>query len=125
MNWLLFFLPLLVILSPLKAQFTVKGTVINELDIQYVELVVSTKPGIYNSSRTQPRIWLDFGRGLDTTQAGEVVKLVKGVAPVNFKSAIDALNYVYKNGWDLLYQYPLSQSNTYHYILRRRYPKNK
>ena len=125
MNRLIFSLLLLLAFSSLKAQLVVKGTIVNELDVQYIELVATNEFSTSNHLITRTHIWIDFGQGLDTTQAGEVVKLVKGSPPVTFRSAIEAINYAYKNGWDLLYQYPLNRSAIYHYILQRRYPKNK
>ncbi len=109
-------------LIPVTAQIRVGSTNIDSLDIHYIELVG------FNRTGYQASVWLDFGQNYDLTKVGEFLKPVNDHERVRFKSVVDALNYLYKNGWEFIQSYAAGdyQRGEYqHYVLQRRSQTNK
>jgi hypothetical protein len=100
-----------------NAQIIVGSTNIDSLDIQYIEVFGQ------NRSTYQASIWVDFGRGYELSKAGEFLKPINDHERVRFKSVVDALNYFYKNGWEVIQSYAAGdyQRGEYlHHVLQRR-----
>ncbi len=79
-----------------SAQVYVDGENINQKDIQYCQLF-ATNPTLLSRSFA----WIDYGQGgrpnwRKTEIAGEDRK------PIIFNSTMDALNFMVRNGWDLV-----------------------
>lgn len=94
-----------------KARITVGGVNVDSLDIQYIEILGQ------NRSNFEASIWVDFGRGYELTRAGEFLKPTNDHERVRFKSFVDALNYFYKNGWEVIQAY--AAADYQHYVLQR------
>lgn len=97
-----------------KAQIRVGSINIDSLDIQYIELIG------FNRSTWEASVWIDFGRNYTTTKSSEFLKPVNDHEGVRFASVVEALNYIYKNGWELVNVYIPSPDSPRHYVLQRR-----
>ncbi|WP_020604729.1 hypothetical protein [Spirosoma spitsbergense] len=99
-------------LSIANAQIRVGNVNVDSLDIHYIELIGQ------NRSNYEASIWVDFGRGYELNRAGEFLKPINDHERVRFKSVVDALNYFYKNGWEVIQAY--ATGDYQHYVLQRR-----
>lgn len=97
-----------------QAQLTVGGVNLNNEDIQYIELIG------YNRSSTEAVVWIDFGENYTSNKSGEFLKPVPNRESVRFTSVVEALNYCYKNGWELVTTYLPTTMSFHHYVLQRR-----
>lgn len=97
-----------------KAQIMVGSINVDSLDIQYIELIG------FNRSTWEASVWIDFGRNYNASKSSEFLKPVNDHEGVRFASVVEALNYVYKNGWELVNVYVPSPDASRHYVLRRR-----
>jgi 3-dehydroquinate dehydratase len=93
-----------------QAQVMVNGVNINDLGIHYVEIYGATGLNSVriNFGQSNTKVWLNFDPLTDSE--GEP-----------FRNTIAALNYLHKNGWELVL--PASQwgdDEVYAYLLRRR-----
>lgn len=97
-----------------NAQVIVDGVDVNELDIQYVDLVGRTR--LLNL--TKINVFVDYGQ--DFSWRRQTIEDANG-ARTQFNSMTDALNFMYKNGWEFVSNYHIDSDGelTYHYILRR------
>ena len=95
-----------------KAQIFTGGINVDSLDIHYVELIGQQR---FNFEAS---IWVDFGRGYELNRAGEFLKPINDHERVRFKSFADALNFFYKNGWEVIQAY--AAGDYQHYVLQRR-----
>ncbi|GAB4020460.1 hypothetical protein [Spirosoma koreense] len=103
-----------------KAQVVVGGVDVNKLDIQYIRLMGYDKlTGVMKTS-SEAVVWLDIGQGIDFRKSNEFLKPVNDQEPVRFRSVTEVLNYLYKNGWELIEQYQLDPNSFHYYILQRR-----
>ncbi|CAN5317069.1 hypothetical protein BH09BAC4_BH09BAC4_02390 [soil metagenome] len=104
-----------------KAQVVVNGTNVNNLDIQYIKLIGYDKWSVHSKTSSEAMVWLDFGQGLDLRKSSEFLRPAEGNGqePVHFKSVIEALNYLYRNGWELIQQYQPEPNSYQHYVLQR------
>jgi hypothetical protein len=98
-------------------QIIVGSVNINNLDIQYIEMLG------YNRPSNAASIWLDFGQNYDPGRSGEFLKPINDQERVRFRSLLDALNYFYKNGWELVQAYAVGEFH--HYVLQRKSRINK
>lgn len=101
-----------------KAQ-TVNNIPINELDVDYVQIVGTSK--LMSNKLT---IEIDFGQNTKFFSSGKetIVKDEDGKNTV-FNSMIDALNFMTKNGFEFVNAYAItvsSNQNVYHYLLRKK-----
>ena len=101
-----------------KAQ-TVNNIPINELDVDYVQSVGTSK--LMSNKLT---IEIDFGQNTKFFSSGKetIVKDEDGKNTV-FNSMIDALNFMTKNGFEFVNAYAItvsSNQNVYHYLLRKK-----
>lgn len=100
-----------------NAQVKVEGVDINELDIEFCQLMG------YNKSLFGQKIiiTIDYGQKHKAFQS----QLITGLdekAKV-FNSVVDALNFMSKNGWEYVSNFAVSQSTgsaVYNYLLRRK-----
>ena len=97
-----------------KAQIIAGGINVNGLDIQYMELI-----GV-NRSTSEASVWIDFGQNYDASKSSEFLKPISDHEGVRFTSVVEALNYIYKNGWELVNVYIPSPNAYRHYVLKRR-----
>ena len=99
----------------IKAQ-TVNDIPINQLDVEYVQIVGTSK-----LLSTKLTIEIDFGQNTKFFSSGKetVVKDENGKNMV-FNSMIDALNFMTKNGFEFVNAYAITEDgqNVYHYLLR-------
>ncbi|QDK79457.1 hypothetical protein EXU85_12930 [Spirosoma sp. KCTC 42546] len=97
-----------------KAQIMVGSINVDSLDIQYIELIG------FNRSTWEASVWIDFGRNYTANKSSEFLKPLNDHEWVRFASVVDALNYIYKNGWELVNVYVPSPDAPRHYVLQRR-----
>jgi len=98
------------------SKVVVNGTDINQLpDLQFIE-IVGYNPFLSNKVTVGIYYGQPFKLGDDQRIDDESGKTQK------FNGMIDALNFLYKNGWEYLNAYTVTTSNqnVYHYILKRR-----
>jgi hypothetical protein len=97
-----------------NAQVIVDGVDINDLDLQYVELVGQTR----FISLTKIKVFVDYGQDFSWRQ--QTIEDESGERS-SFNSMVDALNFMYSNGWEFVSNYHIDNdgSLTYHYILQR------
>lgn len=99
-----------------KAQILVEGTNINDLDLQYIELVGKSKL----LSPTKIKVFVDYGQSFSWNQ--QVIKSADGKTAA-FNSMVDALNFMDSNGWEYVNNYIISDASgelTYKYLLRKK-----
>ena len=99
-----------------QSQVTVDGTNINDLDIQYIEMVGQSKI----LSLTKIKIVIDYGQ--DFSWKTQAVKSADGKNAA-FNSIVDALNFLDANGWEYVNNYVIQASSgelTYKYLLRKK-----
>ncbi len=98
-----------------SAQVIVDEVDINELDLKYVELVGQTR----FINLTKIKVFVDYGQDFSWRQ--QTIEDVNGTRS-SFNSMVDALNFMYENGWEFVSNYHIDNdgSLTYHYILQRR-----
>lgn len=93
----------------------VNGVDLNTQDIKFVEIVSYTVPF---SQKVTVQVY--YGQqikvGDDQRIEGTDGKVIK------FYGTIDALNFMYKNGWDFVNAYAVSSANqlVYHYIMKKK-----
>jgi len=96
-------------------QVVVDGTNINDLDVQYIEMVGRAKA----LSLTKIKIFLDYGQEFSWKQ--QTVKTADG-KNAGFNSIVDALNFMDSNGWEYVNNYVIDVNGTltYKYLLRKK-----
>lgn len=98
-----------------NAQVIVDGVDINKMDeLQYVELVGQTR----FINLTKIKVFVDYGQDFSWRQ--QTIEDKSGERS-SFNSMVDALNFMYDNGWEFVSNYHIDNdgSLTYHYILQR------
>jgi hypothetical protein len=97
---------------------TVNDIPIKDIDVQYVRIVGTSK-----LLSLKLNIRIDFGQKINYWGGGveTFVKDSKG-KKVNFNSMIDALNFMYTNGYEFESAYALTigNQNVYHYLLKKK-----
>lgn len=99
-----------------KAQVIVEGTNVNDLDLQYIELVGKTKL----LSPTKIKVFVDYGQAFSWSQ--QTIKSADGKTSA-FNSMVDALNFMDSNGWEYVNNYIISDASgelTYKYLLKKK-----
>jgi hypothetical protein len=88
------FTVLLILVGSLnaKAQVEVDNVMINDLDLEYVELVGRSK----FFSLTKIKVFVDYGQDFSWKQ--QTIKDSNG-KNMSFNSMVDALNFMDRNGW--------------------------
>ncbi len=103
----------LICLSSAYTQ-TVNGKPISEIKTKYVEIVGTAK-----AFSTKLNIKIDFGQEINfkSTKIKD-----KNGKPMVFNSMIDALNFMSENGYEYIDAYAVTESNSniYHYLLKRK-----
>ena len=106
----------------LKAQ-TINGIPIKDINVEYLEI----------ENRGYRNIYFDFGQAVkakvDTvkrTVENDIIKDADGKV-LNFHSGIDALNFISKNGFELVTAYAtqFGTSSTIHYLMINKKLKTK
>jgi len=98
-----------------NAQVIVDGVDINKMEeLQYVELVGQTR----FINLTKIKVFVDYGQDFSWRQ--QTIEDKSGERS-SFNSMVDALNFMYDNGWEFVSNYHIDNdgSLTYHYILQR------
>jgi hypothetical protein len=97
-----------------QSQVIVDGVDVNDLDIQYVDLVGRAR----FLSLTKIKVFVDYGQDFSWRQ--QTIEDASGER-TSFNSMTDALNFMYKNGWEFVSNYHIDNDGelTYHYILKR------
>ena len=95
---------------------TVNGIPMNEIDVEYVQIVGTGK--IFSNKVT---IEIDFGQENKVFNNKDTQIIDKNVKLVAFNSMIDALNFMSANGYEFVtaYAVTISNQNVYHYLLRK------
>lgn len=105
-------------LYPLFSQAqTVNDVPLKDVDVEYIEIV-----GSANLFSTKLNIRLDFGQeNKFWTNKEYLLKDAEG-KKIEFNSMIDALNFMSKNGYELITPYVVTDStvSVYHYLLRKK-----
>jgi hypothetical protein len=99
---------------------TINGTPIKDLDVDYVQIVGTSKP--FSRKIT---IQIDFGQHVKFFATTKETRLLdENGKPLIFNSMIDALNFMSKNGYEFVQAYVITvgNSNIYHYLLRKKKP---
>lgn len=103
-------------ISAANAQIVVDGVDINKIEeLQYCQIVAQAK---FLSAKVT--IAIDYGQEPSYGRATKIID--RHGKPVVFNSVIQALNFMYDNGWKYLDAYTLTEgnSNVYHYTLERK-----
>lgn len=98
-----------------NAQVIVDGVDINKKDdLHYVELVGQTR----FINLTKIKVFVDYGQDFSWRQ--QTIEDESGERS-SFNSMVDALNFMYANGWEFVSNYHIDNDGTltYHYILKR------
>jgi len=100
-----------------QAQVVVDGVDITTTDVQYLQLVGTTK--LLNPNEVT--INVDYGQDLKWNSPRQVIKGPDG-KNMSFESMVDALNFMYKNGFEFISRevVTMGQQNVYHFLLKRR-----
>lgn len=102
-----------------QAQVFVDGVNINDQDITYCQIIGNNRSGIMGT-----RIWIDFGQPKFAANYYNQQQISgQDRRRINFNSVIDALNFVTRNGWELVSSHVTStegSSDTFVYLLRKR-----
>lgn len=110
------FLILIMALSSfgLKAQVEVDGTSINDLDIQYLELI-----GKNQTFGLRINVWVDYGQ--EPSFRLQSIRDADGKQQ-KFNSIVDALNFMSKNGWEYVHNYVVGEGEAMEnrYLMRRK-----
>ena len=98
----------------LKAQVEVDGTSINDLDIQYLELI-----GKNQTFGLRINVWVDYGQ--EPSFRLQSIRDAEGKQQ-KFNSIVDALNFMSKNGWEYVHNYTIGTGDTLEnrYLMRRK-----
>gem|GEM_PF-298297 len=107
-----------LLLSPLAyAQVFVNGVNINELDIAYCQLI-AVDPGLIGNAI----IRIDYGQPRPMVKRPDISGPDKQL--VRFNSVVDALNFMVRNGWELVSSQITANkegsSEEFIYLLRKR-----
>lgn len=82
-----------------SAQVFVNGVNINELDITYCQMIGKNRDG----GLSVTRVWIDYGQPSFATNIFKQQAIVGSDGrPNKFNTVIDALNFVTRNGWELV-----------------------
>ncbi|MBM78519.1 MAG: hypothetical protein CL846_08560 [Crocinitomicaceae bacterium] len=86
---------------------------INELDIQYVELRVGSA-----LNPTKVRVYVDYGQAFSLKRQ---LIMTADKKPVKFNSAVHALNFMDKNGWDYIeiVAVQAGETTTFKYVMQK------
>jgi hypothetical protein len=86
---------------------------INELDIQYVELRISSA-----LNPTKVKVYVDYGQAFSLKRQNIMTPDKK---VVKFNSAVHALNFMDKNGWDYIeiVAVQAGESTTFKYVMQK------
>jgi hypothetical protein len=97
---------------------TVNGIPINDIDVEYVQIVGSS---LILSNKLA--IEIDFGQENKLFSAGKNTRIKDANGKdMIFNSMIDALNFMTKNGYEFVQAFVVTESsrNVYHYLLRKK-----
>lgn len=99
---------------PIFAQVYVNDVDINKLDIKYLEIVAQQK---FLSEKV--KITVDYGQSRKGLWKCKIKD--KNGKTISFQCVIDALNFMYKNGWEYMDIKSISheERNVYHYLLKK------
>ena len=98
-------------------QATVNGTPINELDVDYVQIV-----GKGNLMGTKVTIDLEFGQQNKLFSYGDTKILDSDGSALKLNSMVDALNFMSDNGYEFVAAYAITMgnSNVYHFLMKKK-----
>ena len=98
-----------------QSQVVVDGTNVNDMDIEYIEMVGRAKA----LSLTKIKIFIDYGQDFSFKQ--QTIKTADG-KNAGFNSIVDALNFLDANGWEYVNNYVIDVNGqlTYKYLLRKK-----
>ena len=116
------FVPVLFFYLPSSAQ-TINNIPLKDIDVEYIEIVGT--PTVFSTKFT---IELDFGQENKFWSNKEYDLRDADGKRIKFNSMIDALNFMGKNGYELIMPYIVpgtssSSGSVYHYLLRRKKPQ--
>ena len=97
-----------------NTQVVVNEVNINEMDIQYVELIGKSK-----LNPTKIKVIVDYGQPFSFKS--QAIRGAEGNKAA-FNSMIDALNFMDANGWEFVSTYVITTTSeiTTHYILQKK-----
>lgn len=100
---------------------TINGTPLNEIDVEYVQIVGSSK-----LLSTKINIELDFGQHDKVFSSKDTQIRDENNKQVVLNSMIDALNFMSKHGYEFVQAYAVGENNQfiYHYLLRKKPSKS-
>lgn len=96
---------------------TINDIPLRDIDVEYIEILGTTK-----AFSTKLNIELDFGQENKFWSNKEYQLKNADGKKIEFNSMIDALNFMAKNGYELIMPYIVTEANksTYHYLLRKK-----
>ena len=95
----------------------IDGKLLSDIEATYVEVVAT--PKVMSSKLT---INIDFGQGFGRWSYNQNKLVDQDGKKIEFESVVDALNWMYLNGYAVLNAYTSGTSNqpTYNYLLRKK-----
>lgn len=95
-------------------QVYVNGVAIDTVETPFIQLIGSNSGDLNRTS-----IIIDYGQGSVSTAFSRQKISGPDKQPISFRSTIDALNFVVKQGWELVL-FESASPNLYVYILQRK-----
>lgn len=117
MKNLLFAFAVVLLFSLSSFAQTINDVPLKDVDVEYIEIVGTAK--LFS---TKLNIRLDFGQANKFWTDKEYQLKDADGKKIDFNSMIDALNFMSKNGYELIMPYVVTDNsqNIYHYLLRKK-----
>lgn len=109
----------ILLVQQVAAQVFVDGVNINDQNISYCQLI-----GINRTSLIATRVWIDYGQPKFIANSFNLQAISSEERKaIKFNSVMDALNFMIRNGWELVTSNITSSDDDpvmYVYLLRKR-----
>ena len=101
----------------LNAQIFVDGQNLNDMDIRYVEIILSRR-----AMTQEVQVMFDYGQQIDYSREFDQLIQDGRKQIIRFKSIVHALNMMDKNGWEFIHTYMAHTNNfeRFHYLFQRK-----
>lgn len=100
-----------------EIRYFINDVLIDSIDVEYIRIVGTAK--LLSNKVT---VQLEFGQYIKFFQYTETRVMDNNGKKVDFNSMIDALNFMYENGYEYLnaYAITINNQNVYHYLMKRK-----
>lgn len=114
------FLLSLILSSTISFSQSVNGVALKDLNVEYVQIVGSSK--LFSNDVT---VQIDFGQKNKVFSSKDTRIVDADGKDVVLHSMIDALNFMYENGYEFVNAFAITMGNVnvYHYVMKRKSDK--